>query len=1235
MRWLSRLSAAVAVIFLAVRASAATAPAPRCEPWESEYVGQDAAGPHVIALWQFASGKETEDSSGHGHVLKFEGVQPNPNGRFGGCLESFRGWPAQDKRHAAIAKNHPALSPQGAFTLELWIQPSPELDAQYPAAFLLDKKYVAHDDYQLILDAPDKQGARVLHAVLGFGDSSSSFYSKPMRFEPGAWYHVAMTYDGAGTVSFFINGNPWGSSRSSGRGSISPGRHFLSIGDRVGSLYHGFPGRIDQVRISRGALEFQRLKWTMLSDRACFVRMEQGVSARLQVQNLQREPVSECVATMSLGGLAARQAKIADLAAGATMELEYPIDTSLRPDLYSLKVQAKTGGRRAIEIEQSFPLRIVPRRPPQFPVVMWGVGNPASVVKETERLRSIGFTHVLGVGADYADIWQAGKPTQAASPQRVAEARQMLDEALANGLSIVASLSPGSAMESKPELLRVNRKGEPQKKAGVCGLLPGMEAYCDNVGASVAASYAEFPAFQAALLHTEVRDAAQPCFHAQDLAAFRRAAGIDVPAEVASKWGVDWRKLKDFPASRVVPDDHPVYRYFQWYWKSGDGWNGLNSAVARGLKSTGRKDLWTWHDPAVRVASVYGSGGEVDVISQWTYSYPDPIRIAVATDELLAMAAGSGRKQDVMKMTQIIWYRSQTAPEPKPGAARPAYQARWETEQPDAPFITIAPMHLREAFWTKIARPIRGIMYHGWQSLVPCDAPGGYRYTHPETQHELARLVRRVVQPLGPALLNVPGVKSDVAFLESFAAQVFAGRGTYGWGGKWLGDAYHVMLYARLQPEIVFDETIVQRGLEGFRVLVMCDCDVITEAMLQRIRAFQAAGGIVVGDDRCCPAIRPDILLQPYQRTGRADQDKAALLALAADLRKRLDARYARRLDSSDPEVIPYLRQGGAGEYVFVVNDRREFGQYVGQHGLVMENGLPSDATLALRTQAAAIYDLVDGRPVPARREGDRLLWDVHLGPCDGGVFLVVPKPIHAVTLDGPELVEPGAKAVCTMKIVDADGKPIEAVIPVQWTIRDAETRVAEHSGYHAAVGGELAVTIDVAANDPPGVWQIVARELASGRTAVREFRVRGPEPWPPLRKPPPKDAANPVQPQACRAVQRTQSGIGRRTRRVGWAGIDPSGDRRTRPRIGRFSTPGSLWGLRRARVGSKVRQARVSCRFEASTVSAAPTATPPTPGDAGRRHLQTNLIEAGWRRPWETRDAYRSRYTIRPFSKS
>ncbi|MCR4414566.1 MAG: LamG domain-containing protein, partial [Thermoguttaceae bacterium] len=186
---------------------------PLCEPWQTEYTGDEATGPETIALWQFNAGAETQDASGHGHTLALEGAKPHPKGRFGACLECFPGWPVEDKRHRALVKSDPRLSPTGAFTLEMWIQPKPELGADYPEAFLLDKKYVAHQDYQLILGAAERDGTRVLRACLGFGGDSATWFSRPLRLEPGQWHHVAFTYDGTGTGSFFVDGKPWGSRR--------------------------------------------------------------------------------------------------------------------------------------------------------------------------------------------------------------------------------------------------------------------------------------------------------------------------------------------------------------------------------------------------------------------------------------------------------------------------------------------------------------------------------------------------------------------------------------------------------------------------------------------------------------------------------------------------------------------------------------------------------------------------------------------------------------------------------------------------------------------------------------------------------------------------------------------------------------------------------------------------------------------------------------------------------------
>ena len=1081
-----------------------------CEPWDGQYAGEDATGEHVIALWQFMPRAEDRDGSGHGHDFNLDGATISTDGPLGSCLECYPGWPVEDKRHAARVADADALSPKGAFTLEMWIKPKPELE-DYPDSFLLDKKYVSDTDYQMILTRPDKTGLRRLRVVLGFGEDSQAYSSQAATYEPGVWRHVAFTYDGAGSGRFFRDGLPWGGASYPERGAISPGDKPLSIGDRLGSYYHGFPGFIDQVRLSNAALEFRRAGFALVSDRTVFVRMEADQSIRLSVTNLQRSSLSGAVVRVSLSGMGEREFRLPEVASAQQHSIAYPLNTSLRPGEYQLTARLEIPGEKRYHSEESFPVIIVPRPlPRRMPVVMWGVYSPENVLREMDRLKRLGFTHVIGTRADYGKIFEAASPTEAADPEAVEATKRMLNEALANGISIVASLSPGSWLRSKPEFLRVNRDGQPyEERQDICGLFPEISKFCYNVGASVARTYGDFPALDAALLHTEVRGHAQPCFHEHDREAFRRYAGIDIPDEVRIKSGVRYEELPEFPESRVIPDDHPIYQYYRWYWKRGDGWNGLNSALHRGLKSTGREDMWTFHDPAVRVASVYGSGGQVDVISQWTYTYPDPVRIGLATDELLAMAAGADHSQRVMKMTQIIWYRNQTAPpapggsgrpdsgrpgapQPEEDAEAPTHRAAWEQEQPDAPFITIAPMHLREAFWTKIARPITGIMYHGWQSLVPVATPGNYRHTHPQTKHELARLVKEVLEPLGPTLLQVPAASSDVALLESFAAQMFARRGTYGWGRSWLGDVYHILQYAQLPPEIIYDETVMQQSLDRFRVLVMGDCDVITETMADRIEAFQDGGGLIVGDERLALAIKPDMVIELYERTGRADEDKAALLARAAQLRDDLDGRYSGYLDSANPQVITRLRRYGTTDYVFAVNDHREFGEYVGHHGRVMENGLPSATTLTVGRDGGFVYDLVDGCQVPVRRAGPKLRLDLRLGPCEGRVFMMTEQEIAGVHIEGPEEAVAGRAVTYIISVLDGEGLPVDAVVPIRVDIRDPDGRQAEFSGYYGAANGELELRLDIAANDTPGIWQIRARELASRKRAEHYVRVRG-----------------------------------------------------------------------------------------------------------------------------------------------
>jgi hypothetical protein len=1062
-------------------------------PWQEPYEGASANGPQVIAIWHFDEGQPGADASGNGHDLSLRGDSRYvSDGRFGGCLESFGADEDDDRAQGALVNNDPSLSPAGAFTLEMWFRPKPEMD-DYATVFLLDKKYFhyakdlpqANCDYALFLRRSGENRRRIT-AYLGYGQDSAAYVSQDVELQPDRWYHVAFTYDGAGTGRFFLDGKSVGRMTHENRGAITPGRYHLVLACRYGSIHSGFPGYLDEVRISNGVVPFftGSLEVDLAGQRRAFLRMEPDAQIPVTLFNDSGAVLSEGQLQITLYERVT-QVQLPALENKRSFVFEVPIDTSLRPQEYTLRVEAHAEGKdKTHRIDESFPVTIVPRPlPHRLPVVMWGHGD-------LETLQEIGFTHHIMGLVDYARVWQAGKPTQAMSSGRIAELAESLDRHLVEGIGVVASVYPGRWVVRNPELKerfqRVNRDGQPYDKENPCGLFPEVQEFAFNVGASLAESFGHFPAFQSALIHTEIRDSTNHCFHPHDGEAFRKHAGFDIPDNVGNKAGVRYETLDEFPENRIISEEDPILTFHRWFWREGDGWNQLHTQVHNGLKTSGRDDLWTFFDPAVRVPSIWGSGGGVDVISQWTYSYPDPLKIGQAADELFAMALGAKHDQRVMKMTQVIWYRSQTAPKNPPNELN---LAAWEKELPDADFITIAPDHMREAFWSKISRPVQGIMYHGWASLVPAQH-GGYKFTNPKTAEVLTELIHNVVEPLGPTLLQVPDRLSEVAILESFAAQMFARRGSRGWSRGWEADMHLILQWAQLQPRIVYDETVLRDGLEDLRVLVLPNCDVLTESVARRIAKFQQAGGLLIADEHLAPGLKADIVLSSYRRGGKADVDKEALQAKAEELRQAIEDRYQRFCDSSNPDIVTRCRRYQTADYLFVVNDNRTFGDYVGHHSKVMEQGLPASAQITVQRDGGHLYDLVEHRKVEATRSAG-LEFNVRLEAGGGRVFLITDRPLAAVEIKAPKEVQRGDTATVEIAVVDEERKPIDAVVPLKVAILDPQGRRAEFSGFYGAKDGQLRIKTTPASNDPTGSWEIRATELASGLSATTRVQVQ------------------------------------------------------------------------------------------------------------------------------------------------
>ena len=826
-------------------------------PWEAAYVGDQANGPQVLGLWKFDA-EDGSEATGRQPQGTLKGGTIVADGKFGGALESFVGYPEADTSHGFVVPDNPLVNPTGPFTIELWIKPKAEFKSR-SNSIAVDKKYAGETGYQLSFGPSTDDDKKPMTLWLGFGSGSQRFVSDPATFKEDEWVHVAATYDGQGTVQFFRNGESVGITKAPGRVAVAAGTLPLSIGDRIGSNYSGCPAYLDEVRLTSGVREFGPLRLELNLPRRTYIRNEAAPAWTATVTNLSREPIDDVEIVATANGTLLTNLNVGNLRVGDSHTHERTFDTTLRPDTYNVEVAATVPGDPPRTVRESFSVTIVPRKlPHQMPVVMWGIGGIPGVTEELARLRRIGFTHCLGGESDDHRLADAEEATMLVSEQRLRDATAMMDEALAAGLQIMGSTSPTHYERYVKDDLQTDRAGQPYKRTSLNPNAPPVMEMFQRAGQSWAKTYDFHPAFDGLLVNSEVRDSSQVSFTQWDEDAYRQEFGTDIPDWVTSKYGPEYSTLPDFPADRVVPDNEPHLAFYRWWWSEGDGWNAAHSAVSHGLHTSARRDLWTFYDPAVRVPPIWGSGGDVDVLSHWSYTDPDPLRIAVASDELQAMASGRQPKARVMKMTQLFWYRSSAAPiaaSPREGKS----PAEWVDRDPDAAYFSIHPMHLREAFWTKIARPIEGIMYHGWSSLVPTDGSHAYKYTHPGLQPELTRLIHEVVEPLGPTLQQISAEPSDVAFLESFTSSVFAGRGTWGYAGSWQADMYLVTLYARLQPRILYEQHILRDGLDGYRVLVMADCDVLPRSVVDRVLAFQQRGGIVVGDERLCPAIKADV----------------------------------------------------------------------------------------------------------------------------------------------------------------------------------------------------------------------------------------------------------------------------------------------------------------------------------------------------------------------------------------
>ena len=680
----------------------------------------------------------------------------------------------------------------------------------------------------------------------------------------------------------------------------------------------------------------------------------------------------------------------------------------------------------------------------RLPVLMWLYD--ASV----EKVAEYGFTHAT------CDLLDLRYPAGTNNVRRVERARKELDEAERCGIKLLADTRPdfpvgdgrGAVRKDRRGDTILDRRGKPVPEVGE----PGQLKFAEKVSKANLAAYGDHPAFGGTLTGTELRDQSRPSFNHESRRYFRET-GRQVPEGCDGRFYPEELAKARFPDG-VVPDDDDVLGFYDWWWRKGEGWPAASSAIAapyrtlvapRHASFVGGSDsdgtqvvdgrFLTVYDPAVRCPPVWGSGGESSCLNQWVYANPEPLAVAGVAEEVLAMANGRPG-QRAMIMTQLLCYRQQLAPTNRmvtvtqplcdrqqlaPTNRMVKTGVEWVERFPDAAFLSVPPDALREAIWGMLAKPVDAIAFHGWQCVDPeAKANGiGYVCTNPETRDVLTNMLRSVVAPLGPVLKRLGRDEPEVAVFESATTAMLGGPCTLGWNAP----AVTFLQRARLDPQVIYEDTIRRDGFGGLRVVYLPQCRYLTRSMVERFREFQRDGGILIADRELTSALKADIIVpvmsfKPpksdhskevneqvaeiartygagaiHSRTMKAKTD---MLAATEKLRGELAVRgYVPRVDSDSGDVIVFNRRAGEARYVFAINDRRTFGDYVGPWGRMMEKGLPNHGRIRVADpegRIKSVHELSHDVRVPFERKGEGIEFEVDFSTNDGRLFVCLPS---------------------------------------------------------------------------------------------------------------------------------------------------------------------------------------------------------------------------------------------------
>ena len=765
------------------------------------------------------------------------------------------------------------------------------------------------------------------------------------------------------------------------------------------------------------------------------------------------------------------------LPSGKSQELKYHLRCSdLKPGKYELSIILNDG---VSDISQKFNVNISePPNSQRLSVLYWSGGS-----NMMELGMKYGFNSVsTGKFRQPLPLSEESSTTQ--------RYRELFDKAVQLRANIGVYIYTVDSKEYKdhPEVYGVHRsvsgkKIDNQDDSKLCLREPYIYEVSEEVTHSIMKILGTYPSFNQALINSEF--SSSPCFSERCRAIMKEETGLDLyeydvdplhPPKTeaeAKEASLPEKLVKAVPVNGVIADDNPYYRYYMWWWKRGMGDTLLNERLSDIIHDY-NSDVITWHDP-FRLAPVYGRHRGLDCIGQWTYTHPDPKYTAYI--ETLITGA-KPEQQMVMPDMTTHEYQNWLAPT-------------------DSGTVFIPEHILRENCWIALSRRPDIICHY--------IASEKYMAHNPKTYEMMTWMSENVYKPYGPFILEMERIPRKAAILCSAASMLFPEINRGFWPNKAMYPFYSLLMMAHMPTDVIFDETITRYGLDQYDILFLHQCETLPRSVYDSVLAFKKRGGIVLGD----MLLRADIPLDYRYKINldhrnrqladlilkgegvTADEDREIMSQYAAELRGVLDGKVERYVDSESPEVVFNVLRHGPVRYIFMVNDRRTYGDRFGQWKTFHARGVPQTVTATVNpgVDNPVFYDIREHRRIPVEKSDGRFRFSSSLDACDGTIVAVYPFPLDNVSIECPSVMKRGEPGNIRVTILDSQGNSY-GTQPIHLRVTDPNGVDKDYTDYYATSEGRFSVDIIPACNDMTGVWKISARDLTSDLEAHRSFEV-------------------------------------------------------------------------------------------------------------------------------------------------